>query len=192
MFGFKVVDGFCNRLSESVKVGKSAGAERQLFHQFPNTLNQIQVRRVRRQEQKFDVERFSQFTNDSCAMIRRIVQYDRHRLAAAAMNRSQQLANLLGADRPTVDHRNHLCRAVANRTEHVQPLAARAGGNKQTYRAPEVTQKRTIHKMRCVEEEDVPLARVRLFQARLKLFFLASSPESVGEFWLGEGSEVVI
>ena len=129
MFGFELLDGLGDRFGEGVEVVQRACGQGQFFHQFPNTPDQVQIGRVRRQEQQFNVERLGALTNRFGAVIRCVVQHDRHRLAATTFDMAQEFTHLFGADRSTVDHRDHFCRAVANRAEHIQPLPARAGNS---------------------------------------------------------------
>jgi len=96
MSGFDEVE---NGFSEVLKGGIITGVQTVFLHQLPEAFDQIELRRIRREKQQFDIQVLRGVLNQVTALIARVVQNDRDGHGQVLCRQSvQQPADMLAVD----------------------------------------------------------------------------------------------
>lgn len=153
-----------------------AAVDRPAFGELPESLDQVQIGRVRRQEQERDPQVRGQRHHHRVPLVTRIVEHqgDRSR-QSLRRDLAQELAHRVGVDHRGVGHGHQLTSQRVPRAAHVEPLPPRGRPHEEPRERPQVARERAEHKMGRVDEEHVSLPRLRGVQRGLQFFVEKSS-----------------
>jgi hypothetical protein len=151
-------DAVLDRRLHGGKVGVAARVQGASLNELPESFNQIEIRRITRQEQEVDTQRPGQRRHQTAMLVAGIVQHQRRRTMHRGGNLPQQGAYRLGIDGSAGRYRDELMGDGVEGAQHTESLPAAAGGHVQSHQAPQVAEKTPIDEMRGIDEEDRPLA----------------------------------
>src|SRR4051794_30501094 len=130
MDGRNAIERLLNGRSKFVKGRVVATVEGTTLGKLPQTLDQVQVRRVRWQEQQGDLQLFRQRLHGSVVLVAGVVQYQGDRSDQPQRgDLPQQFADRLRVDDRRVGHGNQFVRDRVPRTQDVEPLTTRGGAD---------------------------------------------------------------
>lgn len=129
-------------------------AERLSLHEFPNPLNQVEVRRIRWQEQQLNVQRLRFLLHQRTTLIARIVHHHRNRsVGIFLLDRLQKLTYRQRIDIGNIDYSRQLLGNVIQGPQYIVPLTPRRRPQEESSKAPQIAQKSTKDKMAGVDEK---------------------------------------
>jgi len=129
------------------------------LHESPQALDQVQIGRIRREEQKANAQLGGQALDDLVALVAGVVQDDGDRaVQLLGGNLAEQLAHRLGVDHGRVGHGDQLPRDGVPSPQDIEPLPTGSGTHEDAGEAPQTTQESAVNEMSSVDEEDVALA----------------------------------
>lgn len=169
--GMQVVQALINPRPEPLERFEVGGIQHLLAEEPPEPFDEVQVRRVARQEQQLDPQRLGQPLHQLTPLVAGVVQYqrDRHPQPPAGQ-RPQQGADRLRVDVAVVGHPEDLVRHRVEGPQHVVALPTRRGADELPGQAPQEAQERGEHEVGGVDEEHRPLAPARRGEPGLQLF----------------------
>jgi hypothetical protein len=165
-----------------------AAVEGASFEELPQTFDQVQVGRVRGQEQERDPQLNCQRLHRSVPLIAGVVQYQGDRSGETRRgDLSQQFAHRLGVDDRGVRHGDQFARHRVPSSEHVEPLTTRSRADEDSLKRPQAAQERPEYEMGGVAEEHMTLSRHSRVQKRLQFGFekLGLGCDMLGEVFFG-------
>lgn len=140
------------------KVGVAARVQTASLDELPESFDQIEIRRVTRQEQEVDAQRPGQRGHQMAMLVAGIIQHQRRGTMHRGGNLPQQVAHRFGVDGSAGRYRDELMGDGVEGAQHTESLPAAAGGHVQPHQAPQVAEKASINEMRGIDEEDRPRA----------------------------------
>ena len=183
MFLVGFVQTRLNRLFEVGEIRIMLGIQALFPNETPKTLNQIEVRRIWRQEQQFDVELICQRLNDLTMLIACIIQDKGDRNAEVQVcDLLEQLTDTRRSNVTFVRNRDQLMGHCVDRTKHIEALASTRCLKHHTCKAPYKAKICLEDEMCRIYEKDRACTRLRLFEAGLELVFLNVACASVSCF----------
>lgn len=138
----RVCQAVQNALLVHREVSVIAGIQTGLFHELPQSLNQVEMRRIRRKKNKFDSQGLRFRLHQLATLITGIVHHNFHRNAPVRMSFpdfSQQLANRIRVDVILVHDRQQFLIQRIDRPQDVQPTPPRRRLNEQPLFRPHRT-----------------------------------------------------
>ena len=107
----------------------------------PQAFNQVEVGRVRGEEQQRDIQLSGQCLDRGVVLIAGVVQHQRDRCGQTQRgNLLQQFAHRLGVDDRGVGHGDQLARHRIPRPQHIEPLTTRSRTHEDPREGPQATQ----------------------------------------------------
>lgn len=144
-----------NTLLVRRKVSVVAGIQTGLFHELPQSFDQVEMRRIRRKENKFDAQGLRFRLHQLATLVTGVVHYDLQRNAPVRMSLpdfSQQFTNRIRVDVILVhDHQKFLIQRI-DRPQDVQPTSTGRRLNEHPFFRPHRTHHTTHDKMSRVGE----------------------------------------
>lgn len=144
------------------KVGVTARVQTASLDELPKSFDQIEIRRVTRQEKDVDAQRSGQLGHQMAMLVPGIVQHQCRGSMHRVGNLPQQVAYRFGIDGSDGRYGDEFMGDGVEGAQHAQSLPAAAGGHEQPHQAPQVTEKTPINEMRGINEEDRSLATLGL------------------------------
>ena len=118
------------------------------FHEFPHPLNQVQVRRIRRQKQQFDAQRLRFLLHQCTTLVTGIVHDQCHgRAGMLVRQRLQEFTNRQRIDVGGIHHRSQLLGDVIQGPQNIVPLSPGWRAQKEPHKTPQIAQKSAKDKM---------------------------------------------
>ena len=170
MFRADFLQATVDRAAKIGEGGVVPSVKHSLLNETPQPFDQIQVRRIRRQEHQLDVQLLCQFLHQGTMLITRVVQDDGDRShQAQGSDLPQQLTH-----RFPVHHRvrGRAHQGIGDRVpcaQHAVAFPPRRAANHQTNQTPHATQKRTHDEVGRVREKHVGFPRPSRGEYGLKL-----------------------
>ena len=138
----------------------------------PQPFDQVQVRRIGRQERQPNPQLRRQPLHDRVALILRVVQHQRDRTHQfLRRDFPQQFAHRLGVHHGRIRNGHQFPCDRIPRPQDVEPLTARRGPNVHTRDRPQTAQEGAEDEVRGVDEVHVAIAFLSRIERRLKLRF---------------------
>lgn len=126
-------DAVLNRRFHGGKVGVAVRVQGASLNELPESFNQIEIRRVTRQEQEVDTQRPGQRRHQTAVLVTGIVQHQRRGTMHRGGNLSQQGADRFGIDGFTGRYRDEFMGDGVEGAQHAQSLPAVSGGHEQPH-----------------------------------------------------------
>ena len=146
-----------------------AAVEGTTFGEVPQAFDQVQVGRVRGQEQQRDTQLTGQCLDRGVVLIAGVVQHQRDRSGQTQRgNLPQQFAHRLGVDDRGVSHGDQVSRHRIPRPQDIEPLTSRSRTHEDPRERIQVTQEGPEHEMGRVYEEHVTFTVLGCGQDRLQ------------------------
>ena len=159
-------------LDGGLKVGELrmvAAVEGTTFGELPQAFDQVQVGRVRGEEQQRDTQLTGQCLDRGVVLIAGVVQHQCDRSGQTQRgNLPQQFAHRLGVDDRGVSHGDQVARHRIPRPQDIEPLTSRSRTHEDPRERPQVTQEGPEHEMGRVDEEHVTFTGLGGGQDRLQ------------------------
>lgn len=108
-----------------------------LFDKLPQALNEVQIGRIAREEEKFDIQRRRQRHDDLTSLITRVVKDDGDGDGkASAGDAVKQIANAVGVNVGIVGDQDEFMRDGVKSPQHIEALTPRGRAQEQTRETP--------------------------------------------------------
>ena len=173
MCGFNEVE---NRGFEVLKGGVIMGVQAAFFHQLPEPFDQVELRRIRREKQQFDLQGGGGVLHQPTALIAGVVQNDGDRNGQGQL---RQLAQQL-TDTGAIDvglgggNGDPFVGDGVERPQHAEAVPAGGGRLPAAGHAPQPAQKQAVDEMGGIHKKHRTLTRLRLGQAWFQFLLLES------------------
>lgn len=151
----RVCQAIQNALFIRREVTVVTGIQTSLPHEFPQTFDQVEVRRIRRKENNLNAQRLRFRFHQFATLVSGVVHDHLHRNASIRMSLpdfTQQLANRVRIDISFVDHCQQFLAQRIDCSQHIQPTSARRRLHKHPFFRPHRSHDSAHDKVGCIGE----------------------------------------
>lgn len=148
---------------EQCKVLIVCGIQTFLFHEFPEPLNQIEIGRVGRKKEEFDIQIPGFLHHQATVLVASIIHHECDwSLQAQQGDLLQERAHAERIDVALIGHGDKLMGDGIQGSQHVEPLSPTGGPHHHTHNTPQPAQIGCQDKMGRIDEKDCPPPRFGL------------------------------